>query len=109
MRGKRFRKLTGILLGLVLTLNCGLPSFAAETGTYKEAEPWYTSIPEMLASGGYEEGVVVAGIIEEKKEKTGSWEGHELMEVDVDAVEADEAVEWILCTIGKACSTEKKE
>ncbi len=92
MSGKGLRKLTGLLLGIALILNCGVPSFAADTGNYKEAEPWYTSIPEMLAAGGYEEGVVVAGFIEEKKEETGSGEDPQLMEVDVDAVEADGAV-----------------
>ena len=92
MIGRRFRKLTGILLGLALTLQCGAPSFAAVTAANEEAAPWYESIPEMLSAGEYEEGVVVAGIAAEKKDEVVSDETVELMEVDSDAASADGAV-----------------
>ena len=60
------------LLALVIMTSFIVPAASIEsyayTGTLSEEDetvpdtPWYDSIPDLLAAGEYEEGVVIAGI-----------------------------------------------
>ena len=66
---KRIRsiRIAAILFAFVLAIVCVVPAaslttFALEDKTEDSSAPWYESIPEMLAAGEYEEGVVIAGI-----------------------------------------------
>ena len=83
----RLKKLFAIILGISLTVNYAAPSFATETDSYEKTAYWYESIPEMLAAGEYEEGVVVAGIIPGKKNDIAADEVEEIMEVDAGIAE----------------------
>ncbi len=113
----RTGKLLALLLALALSAACAVPAVTVESFAYAGStdstgskaassggSQWYDSIPEMLAAGEYEEGVVIAGIdmskakkaddpstaLEEKKLRSGT---EEIMSVDTGNVSEAESEE----------------
>ena len=88
------KKLISIAVTAVLVISCIAPAHGA-SASY--TAPWADAIPELLAAGAYEEGVVIAGIdmtcarragdpssaLEEKELRAGA---EELMTVDAEAL-----------------------
>ena len=100
-----------LLLVFVLAVSFAAPVCGAVSEAEPEA-PWYDSIPEMLAAGEYEEGVVVAGIDMSAAGRSGDAgsapetaglkeDAEELMYVDTeDTLTRNEFISWLKELVG---------
>ena len=91
----RMKKCLAIMLGIAMAASYAAPALAAESASYEDAQHWYDSIPEMLSAGEYEEGVVVAGIISEKKSDYAAGEIEEILEVTAGVAEVTPKAEEV--------------